>query len=262
MRRPSLRVTAAVSLAALFIGSTATTGFAAEGVTTPTPVDGTPGHYIVVLKSDPLATYEGDVNGLRATKPQKGKQLDANSADSQKYRAHLKNEQRKIAKQTGVTPDAEYSVTLNGFSAQLSGAQVDKLRASKDVLGVYPDTIRHPQAQSSTDFLGLGDDAKGKGGVWQDTGGVKKAGEGVVVGVVDTGISPEHPSFAGEKLKKQKKNKKHKGEPYSDGTYVYFEKSDGETFQSPIVTGQGWDKHDYSTKLVGAQYFSDRKSVV
>lgn len=256
MRRPSLRVTAAVSLAALFIGSTATTGFAAEGVTTPTPVDGTPGHYIVVLKSDPLATYEGDVNGLRATKPQKGKQLDANSADSQKYRAHLKNEQRKIAKQTGVTPDAEYSVTLNGFSAQLSGAQVDKLRASKDVLGVYPDTIRHPQAQSSTDFLGLGDDAKGKGGVWQDTGGVKKAGEGVVVGVVDTGISPEHPSFAGDKLKKQKKNKKHKGEPYSDGTYVYFEKSDGETFQSPIVTGQGWDKHDYSTKLVGAQYFS------
>ena len=255
MRRPALRAAAAVSLAALFIGSTATTAIAAQGGTTPTPVDGTPGHYIVVLKGDPLATYDGGISGLKATKPQKGQQLDANSAGSQKYRAHLKNEQRKLAKQAGVTPDAEYSVTLNGFSADLSGAQVDKLRASKDVLGVYPDSIRHPQAQSSTDFLGLGDDAKGAGGVWQETGGVSTAGEGVVVGVVDTGISPEHPSFAGEKLKKAN-NKKSQDKPYTDGSYVYFDKADGGQFKSPVVTGQGWDKHDYSTKLVGAQYFS------
>jgi len=255
MRRPPLRVTAAVSLAALFIGSTATTGFAAEEVMTPTPVDGTPGHYIVVLKGDPLATYDGGVSGLKATQPQKGKQLDADSANSQKYRAHLENEQGKLAKQAGVTPDAEYQVTLNGFSAELSGPQVDELRASKDVLGVYPDTIRHPQAQSSTDFLGLGDDATGKGGVWEKTGGVSTAGEGVVVGVVDTGISPEHPSFAGDKLRKAN-NRKSQRQPYTDGSYVYFDKSDGGRFKSPVVTGQGWDKHDYSTKLVGAQYFS------
>ncbi|MDQ0614208.1 subtilisin family serine protease [Microbacterium sp. W4I4] len=255
MRRTPLRVTAAVSLAALFIGCTATTAFAAEGVTTPTPVDGTPGHYIVVMKGDPLATYDGDTKGLRATKPAKGDKLDAHSADSQKYMAHLKNEQRKLAKKQGIKPDAEYQVTVNGFAADLSGAQVGKLRASKDVLGVYADSIRHPQAQSSTDFLGLGDDAKGLGGVWQQTGGVGTAGAGVVVGVVDTGIAPENPSFAGEKLKKAN-NKKSKGQPYTDGSYVYFDKADGNTFQSPIVTGQEWDKHDYSTKLVGAQYFS------
>lgn len=255
MRRTPLRVTATVSLAALFIGCTATTGFAAEGVTTPTPVDGTPGHYIVVMKGDPLATYDGGTKGLKATKPDKGDKLDARSADSQKYIAHLKNEQRKLAKKEGVTPDTEYQVTVNGFAADLSGAQVDRLRVSKDVLGVYPDTIRHPQAQSSTEFLGLGDDAKGLGGVWQQTGGVGTAGAGVVVGVVDTGIAPENPSFAGDKLKKAN-NKKSQGQPYTDGTYVYFDKADGNTFQSPIVTGQEWDKHDYSTKLVGAQYFS------
>jgi len=248
-------VTATVSLAALFIGCTATTGFAAEGVTTPTPVDGTPGHYIVVMKGDPLATYDGDTKGLRATKPDKGGKLDARSTDSQKYISHLKNEQRKLAKKEGITPDAEYQVTVNGFAADLSGAQVGKLRASKDVLGVYADSIRHPQAQSSTEFLGLGDDAKGLRGVWQRTGGVGTAGKGVVVGVVDTGIAPENPSFAGDKLKKAN-NKKSKGQPYTDGTYVYFDKADGNTFQSPIVTGQDWNKHDYSTKLVGAQYFS------
>ena len=42
MGRTPLRVTAAISLAALFVGSAATTGFAAEGVTTPTPIEGTP----------------------------------------------------------------------------------------------------------------------------------------------------------------------------------------------------------------------------
>ncbi|MFD5224348.1 S8 family serine peptidase [Microbacterium sp. NPDC058342] len=255
MRRTPLRVTAAVSLAALFIGSTATTGFAAEGVRTPTPVEGAPGHYIVVLKADPLATYDGDTKGLRATKPAKGEKLDAHSADSQKYIAHLKNEQRKLAKEKGLTPDADYQVTLNGFSADLSGEQVDRLRASKDVLGVYPDSIRHPQAQSSTDFLGLGDDDRGLRGVWQKTGGVRTAGRGVVVGVVDTGIAPENPSFAGDKLKKAKHHKS-QGRPYTDGSYVYYDKADGNTFKSPIVTGQEWNKHDYSTKIVGAQYFS------
>jgi len=255
MRRTPLRVTAAVSLAALFIGSTATSGFAAEGVMTPTPVDGTPGHYIVLMKADPLASYDGGTAGFKATKPAKGDKLDAHSANSQKYIAHLKNEQRKLAAEQGVTPDADYQVVANGFSAQLTGAQVDKLRASKDVLGVYADEVRHPQAQTSTDFLGLGDDATGKGGVWEKTGGVGTAGEGIVVGVVDTGIAPENPSFAGAKLKNGN-SPKSKGQPYTDGKYVYFDKADGNTFKSPIVSGQEWDKHDYSTKLVGGQYFS------
>ncbi|MGS0561581.1 S8 family serine peptidase [Microbacterium aurugineum] len=249
---------AATTLATLFIASTATTGFAAtEEVTHPVPVAGTPGHYIVVMKADPLATYEGDVKGLKATKPAEGEQLETQSQDSQRYVKHLESEQTDLVSDIGVTPDTTYQVVLNGFSADLSGEQVDALRASKDVLGVYPDEIRHPDAQTSTDFLGLGDDRKGRGGVWQQTGGVDKAGEGVVVGVIDTGIAPEHPSFDGKKLKKQKKqHDRHKGkQPYTDGKYVYFDKSDGGQFQSAMVEAQDWDKRDYSSKLIGGQYF-------
>ncbi|MGM7667890.1 S8 family peptidase [Microbacterium sp. A93] len=254
MGRSPFRLAMAVTLAAVVIGSSATASFAsAEGVTHPTPVDGTPGHYIVLMKADPLATYEGDTNGLRRTMPKPGTQLDAHSSDSQKYIAHLANEQRKLAKAEGVTTDATYQVTVNGFSADLTGEQVDALRASKDVIGVFPDEIRHPDAQSSTGFLGLGDDANGAGGVWDATGGVEHAGEGVVVGVIDTGIAPEHPSFAGDKLKKQKQSG---AEAYSDGSYAYFDKSDGAQFRSAIVQGQDWNKHDYSTKLIGGQYFA------
>ncbi|QEA28363.1 S8 family serine peptidase [Microbacterium sp. CBA3102] len=258
MGRTPLRMAAATTLATLFIASTATTGFAAtEEVTHPVPVAGTPGHYIVVMKADPLATYEGDVKGLKATKPAEGEQLETQSQDSQRYVKHLESEQTDLVSDIGVTPDTTYQVVLNGFSADLSGEQVDALRASKDVLGVYPDEIRHPDAQTSTDFLGLGDDRKGRGGVWQQTGGVDKAGEGVVVGVIDTGIAPEHPSFDGKKLKKQKKqHDRHKGkQPYTDGKYVYFDKSDGGQFQSAMVEAQDWDKRDYSSKLIGGQYF-------
>lgn len=253
-RTPLRSAAAVVTLTALITGTFATAAHASgEGVTPPTPVTGTPGHYIVVMKDAPLATYEGDTAGLPRTKPDRGRQLDAHSDNSRKYIAHLEDAQRTLAQQVGAAPEAQYRITLNGFSAQLSGSQVDALRASKDVLGVYPDEIRHPDAQSSTDFLGLGDDATGAGGVWEATGGVGTAGQGVVVGVVDTGIAPENPSFAGEKLRKQK----HSGsEPYTDGTSVIFDKSDGGQFRSTIVQGQDWNKHDYSTKLVGAQYFS------
>jgi len=259
MGRTPLRMAAATTLATLFIASTATAGYAGvEEVTHPTPVEGTPGHYIVVMKSDPLASYTGDVNGLKATKPAEGEQLETESDASQRYVQHLETEQQTLAQQVGITPDTTYQVVLNGFSAQLTGEQVDALRASKDVYDVYPDEIRHPDAQSSTSFLGLGDDKKGKGGLWQQTGGVDKAGEGVVVGVIDTGISPEHPSFEGKKLKKQKRDRnRHKGnQPYTDGAYVYFDKSDGGQFRSLMVEGQGWDKSDYSSKIIGAQYFS------
>ncbi|WP_435749059.1 S8 family serine peptidase [Microbacterium sp. PMB16] len=226
-------------------------------MTHPVPVEGTPGHYIVVMKADPLASYEGDIKGLKATKPAEGEQLETQSKDSQRYVDHLQTEQTDLVSQVGITPDTTYQVALNGFSADLTGEQVDKLRASKDVFGVFPDEIRHPVAQTSTDFLGLGDDSRGRGGVWQQTGGVDKAGEGVVVGVIDTGIAPEHPSFEGKKLKKQKKQQsRHKGnQPYSDGTYVYFDKSDGGQFRSAMVEGQDWDKSDYSSKLIGGQYF-------
>ena len=258
MGRTPLRMAAVTTLATLFIASTATAGYASAGeVTHPLPVEGTPGHYIVVMKADPLASYTGDVEGIEATKPAPGEQLESKSDDSQRYVKHLEKEQKSLADQVGVTPDTTYQVALNGFSADLTGEQVDALRASKEVFAVFPDEIRHPDAQTSTDFLGLGDDRKGRGGVWQQTGGVDRAGEGVVVGVIDTGIAPEHPSFDGKKLKKQKKQQnRHKGsQPYTDGTYVYFDKSDGGQFQAPMVEGQDWDKSDYSSKLIGGQYF-------
>lgn len=256
MGRSSVRAAAVVTLAALFTGTaTASFGAAPEEVRTPVPIDAPSGRYIVMLKDAPLATYDGGQAGIQRTKPETGRQLDAHSANSQKYIAHLKKEQQEVAAEAGVTPATTYQVTLNGFTADLDGAQVAKLQSDKNVLGVYPDEIRHPDAVPSTEFLGLGSGDAGTGGVWDAVGGVAEAGKGVVVGVVDTGIAPENPSFAGDKLI----GKPGTGKPYINGDNVVFKKSDGNEYRARRVdaSDQGWTKDLYSTKLIGAQFFAD-----
>ncbi len=252
MVRSSVRTAAVVTLAALFTGTaTASFGAVPEEVTSPVPVESADGHYIVLLKEAPLATYEGGVSGIAPTKPGKGNQLDANSANSQKYVAHLKKEQEEFAAANGVTPATSYQVVVNGFSADLTGAQVAKLSGDKSVLGVFPDEIQHPTAAvPSTEFLGLGSGDAGAGGVWDAVGGTAAAGAGIVVGVVDTGISPENPSFAGSKL-----GNKAGSEPYVSGDSIVYKKADGGTFVSPRVAAEQWSKQDYNTKLIGARHF-------
>ena len=250
MGKSSVRAGAVVTLAVLF-ASTATGSFAAtpaEEVKIPTLASNPSGHYIVLLDDKPLAGYEGGVAGISPTRPTAGKSLDAHTANAQRYIAHLSKKQADVAASAAATIDNSYQVTVNGFSATLTPQQVAKLQATKGVLSVQADTIKHPTAaQTGTQFLGL----EGAGGVWESMGGVGAAGKGVVVGVIDTGIAPENPSFAGAKLGSKKG-----AEPYLDGNTVVFNKADQTQFRSDRQQGQNWSSANYSTKLVGAKFFS------
>lgn len=252
MRRTSVRAGAVVTLAVLF-ASTATASFAATPVgevNIPTLESSPSGHYIVLLDEKPLAGYEGGVSGIAATKPAKGKSLDAHTANAQRYIDHLSKKQASVAAAAGVTIDSSYQVALNGFSATLTSQQVAKLQDTKGVMAVQADELKHPTAaQTGTQFLGL----EGQNGIWaQQFGGVANAGKGIVVGVVDTGIAPENPSFAGSKLSSTKSSTV----PYLAGNTVVFNKADGGVFQSERQSGQNWDTSNYNTKLIGAKYFS------
>src|SRR5690606_20341005 len=129
---------------------------------------------------EPVASYDGGAAGLAPTKPDEGEELDTRSGAAKKDAAYLEKRQEEVASGVGADPKATYQVALNGFSAKLSTEQLGKLTASKDVVGVYPEQIFHPDAVSSTEFLGL----EGPGGVWEAVGGTDAAGKGVVVGVV------------------------------------------------------------------------------
>ncbi|MGY0230181.1 S8 family peptidase [Longispora urticae] len=151
-----------------------------------------PGYYIVQLDAKPIAAYAGGVNGLAATKPAEGQKLDARSAVSDKYRQYLGKKRDEVAKSVGVKQEVTYDTTFNGFAAQLTSTQAAQLEKTAGVKNVVKSEMLTVDTFSTPKFLGL----DGAAGVWQKQfGGQGKAGEGVIVGVVDSGFSPDNGSF-------------------------------------------------------------------
>lgn len=241
-------LTAALAITTIgFLGGTAataapTTPFAQQ--TGKTTFDS--GRYVVTLVDDPAATYDGGVSGFDATKPGKGDKLNPGAKDVTEYTDYLADEQKDVAGEVDASIDYSYTLTVNAFAADLTSAQASSLSADKRVVSLEAEEILHPTAQSSTDFLGL----SGDGGVWEGVGGVDAAGAGVVVGVLDTGIAPENPSFAGEPLTTTPSD-----EPFLDGDEVVYTKADGGTFRGICEEGEQFASSSCSTKVIGARYF-------
>ena len=147
--------------------------------------------YIVVMKQEPVIAYEGGEAGLPATKPGKGGKVNPNSAHVKKYQKYLEASHDASLVKAGADVDSkvhDYTVALNGYSAFLTEAEVKSIEAQSDTVLVLPDVMRYPTTNDSPEYLGLAV----KGGAY-DSG---ITGEGVIVGVIDSGIWPEHPSFA------------------------------------------------------------------
>ncbi|MCW4386069.1 S8 family serine peptidase [Salinibacterium sp. SYSU T00001] len=207
----------------------------------------TPGRYIVTLADKPVATYDGGVRGFDATTPEKGEQLNPKRQAVQEYDDYLVDTQREVAASVGAEIDASYTLATNGFSADLTVEQLAALSANKMVASLVPDELKQvTEVQRSTEFLGL----EGENGVWAATGGAETAGEGVVVGVLDTGIAPENPAFAGEPL-----GTTAGPEPYREGDAIVYAKSDGGTFRGACETGEQFTADDCNTKVITARYF-------
>lgn len=209
------------------------------------------GHYIVMLKDKPLATYSGGVPGIPGTAVPKGKKLNPSGPNSKRYDAHLKAKQQQEAASKGVTINRSYTLALNGFSAVLSAAQAKALAGDGDVLAVVRDSIRKPD-YSSTDFLGL----PGRDGVWsQQFGGTGKAGKGIVVGMLDTGYTPENPFFAGSAVRPLSGTPKI-GVPFRlQDNVIGMRKADGGTFVGDCVAGDAFDGTECNSKVIGARFY-------
>jgi subtilisin family serine protease len=182
----------------------------------------------VLLEEAPAAAYTGGVAGYPATKPAAGKKLNKNRAAVVKYVGYLTTKHNNILRRSGGTKVYDYVYSLNGFAAVLSKAQVAKLRATKGVVSVQQDHFSQPATDSSPTFLGLNE----PGGIWSQLGGQGSAGEDVIIGVVDTGLWPEHPSFA-------------------DTNYGPAPAGWNGTCQS----GEQWTQTNCSDKVIGARYF-------
>ncbi len=252
----SLRGVTAVTLTAGLVATAALVGgtgaaFAAPAIpgTIAAPAtDFTAGRYIVTLADNAVATYDGGVTGLSATAPEKGEKLNAHSGAAKDYSTYLAEKQKEVAASVDASVDYSYTLALNGFAADLSASQAAKLSTKKNVASITPDELKQLTATSSTDFLGL----SGPDGVWAGIGGPEQAGEGIVIGMLDTGIAPENPSFAGSAL-----GTTAGADPYLNGDTITFAKADGGTFTGACETGVQFATSDCSTKIVGARYYAN-----
>ncbi|HSE10897.1 MAG TPA: S8 family peptidase [Nocardioidaceae bacterium] len=204
---PRLRRTAAVVAAALLAG-TGTTGVAAaaEGaaeVLPPAPTEvSAPGLYIVSLTAPPRPDQPGQAAGLRSS-------------------------QDALLRSIG-RPEVLYRFTsaLNGFAVELTRDQVKQLRNDPRVALVERSTKQRLASVDSPDFLGAER-------AWEAAGGPDFAGRGTVVGVIDSGIWPENPSFA-----------------------ALPGNARGQAgFRGTCEKGEQWGEADCNSKVVAARYF-------
>jgi subtilisin family serine protease len=212
-----------------------------------------PGHYVVTLASKPIATYAGGIKGLAATRPTKDRGLDTASTAADRYRSYLRKLQVNAAARVGAKPQRQFSVASNAFTATLTPAQAQALRRAPGVLAVTKDVPRKLlDDTNSQDFLRL----TGTRGVWQSLGGVSKAGRGVVVGMLDSGIWPESKSFAGAALGTKKPTAADPFRPYRKNGKIIMHKADGKNFAGVCQRGPRWPASTCNTKIIGARFFN------
>lgn len=176
------------------LAAAASTGVVAAMLAAPPTVVAAPAEdeksYVVLMSDLPAVAYDGGKPGYRPTKPARGQKINPAAPAVVAYVDHLESTHRRALGAAGVDsgPVNTYAYALNGFSAMMTPTEAERLRLHKNVLDVQEDVLKQKQTDTSGEFLGL----NGENEAWQ-TG---HQGEGVVVGVIDTGIWPEHPSFA------------------------------------------------------------------
>ena len=195
--------------------------------------------YIVQLAELPVTAYTGGIAGYAATKPAKGQKINPNDASVVRYMAYLTaRHDTLLAGAGGGRKLYSYGVVFNGFAADLSPAQAAALAKIPGVLMVEKDQAHRMATSVTPSFLGL----TGPSGFWNRTGAT---GEGVIIGVIDSGIWPEHTSFSDRTDSN--------GNASKDGKLAY-QQIPG--WHGRCVPGEAFNASHCNQKLIGARYFN------
>ncbi|WP_144210723.1 S8 family serine peptidase [Shewanella donghaensis] len=158
--------------------------------------------YIVRLHGSSVATYEGDIPGLQATKPSinatssklftAGNPVSGTQAAVSAYTNHLLNKQQSFVQKSGIQIKQQFTLATNAVTVEMTQAEAIDLASMSEVAYVQ----RSKTYQLHTD---VGPEHVGATGAWDGTetaDGSKYLGEGMIVGIIDTGVNTDHPSFA------------------------------------------------------------------
>jgi subtilisin family serine protease len=186
--------------------------------------------------------------------------------DSSEVRSHVRKldrHQRAILQSLGLSDKQVYAYryTFNGLALKLTAAQADALRLHKQVSKVWEDRRRRVSTSDSPAFLGLLNDDNG---LRTDLG---LKGDGVIIGVIDSGITPGHPSMAGRQAEKEKPRlcrsewaqnsllglwlcRRFSGQ----GPELFGDLPD--RWRGACETGENFRQEDCNRKLIGARFYN------
>jgi subtilisin family serine protease len=198
------------------------------------------GVYIVQMIDPPVVAYTGGIPGLPATRPAPGEKIDPLSNRVVRYTAHLNSKQDALVSRVRGEKLYNYQYSFNGFAARLTAAAVAQLQESPDVVAVSKDDKLTLDTSSTPDFLGL----SAENGLWDQLGGVGSAGEGVVIGIVDGGVWPEHPSLS-DRIGANSLGR---------GGQLVYRQLPG--WHGRCVPGEEFTAANCNQKLIGAQYYN------
>lgn len=164
----------------------------------------TSGRFIVQLMTPSLVAYDGGVPGIQKAPIDAQGKIIFNMSATHAYIKHVNNEidrtvnnaSRAVGRDISKGVVFRYDTLFGGFAVEMTEKEARAIAQLEDVKAVYPDFIKQIQTDISPTWLGTtgiwnGDNVPGTG-----LNQLKTKGEGVLVGILDTGINMDHPSFA------------------------------------------------------------------
>lgn len=155
--------------------------------------------YMVRLVENPVALYQGGIEGFKATSPEatqgKKRKLDINSKDVVAYRKFLNSRQDNVIANinstvSGLDIKQRTNLAYNGMVIEMTQAEAMKVARVAGIAHIKRETLRYTTTDAGPSFIKAP-------GVWDGTAnGTSSKGEGMVVGIIDTGINTDNPSFA------------------------------------------------------------------
>ena len=192
---PSRFTATALTPDSTFVGSKSTSGAIAKS--DPALLGRTDAKRVNVMIKydyDATASYTGGAGTLKATSPKvTGKKLKANKDAVNAYEAYTSDVSAKITARAqkaapGLNVRFNYQTAYGGVEASVPANQIGALLKTEGVAAVQQDKLEQP-LDDNTQFIGAT-------AVWPSVGGQANAASNVIVGVIDTGVWPEHPMLA------------------------------------------------------------------
>lgn len=160
--------------------------------------------YIVRYNEEPLASYKGTIKGLKATAvSRKGTgstgqpvKLDAKSPESVAYLNFLNKRQNSMEKDMSqllarpINVRRRFQVSLNGVAVKMTQAEAQKLATLPGIAKIELDREDFLDTDRGPTYIGAPE-------LWSGSvNNIQAKGEGIVIGILDSGINGDHPSFA------------------------------------------------------------------